>query len=152
MTNEHVEILLVDDCSADIELTIHVLRENKLGKHIHVVEDGNEALEFVFCRGAYEGRSSREQPSLILLDLKLPKVDGLEVLKAIRSDGRTKAIPVVVFTSSKEQKDLIAGYRLGASAYIQKPVDFEQFRLTIKEIGRFWLVSNQPPPPEVFAV
>jgi two-component system response regulator len=144
-------ILLVDDSAADIELTVHVLRQNHLANDIHVAQDGKEALDFIFCRGAYAGRSPDEPPRVILLDLKLPKVDGLEVLKAIRADERTKAIPVVVFTSSKEQKDLIEGYKLGTSAYIQKPVDFDQFRRAIKEIGMFWLVSNQPPPPEVFA-
>jgi two-component system, response regulator len=151
MNNRHVEILLVDDSPADIELTIHVLRQNQLANQIHVAEDGKEALDFLFCRNAYEGRSFTDPPRVVLLDLKLPKVDGLSVLKAIRGDDRTKAIPVVVLTSSKEQRDLIEGYKLGASAYIQKPVDFEQFRRTIKEIGMFWLVANQPPPAELFS-
>jgi two-component system response regulator len=151
MINEHVEILLVDDSPADIELTVHVLRQNQLASNIHVAEDGKEALDFIFCRGAHSDRSATDPPRVILLDLKLPKIDGLEVLKAIRSSERTRAIPVVVFTSSKEQRDLIDGYKLGTSAYIQKPVDFEQFRHAIKEIGKFWLISNQPPPPEVFA-
>ena len=152
MRNRHVEILLVDDSPADIELTIHVLRQNQLANEIHVAEDGKEALDFLFCREAYQDRSFTDPPRVVLLDLKLPKVDGLNVLRAIRADERTKAIPVVVLTSSKEQRDLIEGYKLGASAYIQKPVDFEQFRRTIKEIGMFWLVANQPPPAEVFAV
>src|SRR5712692_9411388 len=146
MNNKHVEILLVDDSPADIELTIHVLRQNQLANEIHIAEDGKEALDFLFCRNAYQDRSFTDPPRVVLLDLKLPKVDGLSVLKAIRGDDRTKAISVVVLTSSKEQKDLVEGYKLGASAYIQKPVDFEQFRRTIKEIGMFWLVVNQPPP------
>ena len=150
MNNKHVEILLVDDSPADIELTIHVLRQNQLANEIHVAEDGKEALDFLFCRNAYQDRSFTDPPRVVLLDLKLPKVDGLSVLKAIRGDDRTKAISVVVLTSSKEQKDLVEGYKLGASAYIQKPVDFEQFRRTIKEIGMFWLVVNQPPPAELF--
>jgi two-component system response regulator len=151
MNNKHVEILLVDDSPADVELTIHVLRQNQLANEIHVAEDGKEALDFLFCRNAYQGRSFTDPPRVVLLDLKLPKVDGLSVLKAIRGDDRTKAISVVVLTSSKEQKDLVEGYKLGASAYIQKPVDFEQFRRTIKEIGMFWLVVNQPPPAELFS-
>jgi len=150
MNNKHVEILLVDDSPADIELTIHVLRQNQLANEIHIAEDGKEALDFLFCRNAYQDRSFTDPPRVVLLDLKLPKVDGLSVLKAIRGDDRTKAISVVVLTSSKEQKDLVEGYKLGASAYIQKPVDFEQFRRTIKEIGMFWLVVNQPPPAELF--
>jgi CheY-like chemotaxis protein len=121
-----------------------------LANSIHVAEDGKEALDFVFCRGKYESRSMADRPKVILLDLKLPKLDGLEVLKAIRGDDRTRAIPVVILTSSKEQRDLIASYKLGATAFIQKPVDFEQFRQTIKDIGMFWLVVNEPPPAEVF--
>jgi two-component system response regulator len=151
MNNKHVEILLVDDSPADVELTIHVLRQNQLANEIHVAEDGKEALDFLFCCNAYQGRSFTDPPRVVLLDLKLPRVDGLSVLKAIRGDDRTKAISVVVLTSSKEQKDLVEGYKLGASAYIQKPVDFEQFRRTIKEIGMFWLVVNQPPPAELFS-
>src|SRR5712692_8392111 len=113
MNNKHVEILLVDDSPADIELTIHVLRQNQLANEIHVAEDGKEALDFLFCRNAYQGRSFTDPPRVVLLDLKLPKVDGLSVLKAIRGDDRTKAISVVVLTSSKEQKDLVEGYKLG---------------------------------------
>jgi two-component system response regulator len=108
-------------------------------------------LDFIFCRGAYASRRITDRPNLILLDLKLPKVDGLEVLRAIRADERTRAIPVVILTSSKEQRDLVAGYKSGVSAFIQKPVDFTQFQAAIKEVGLFWLVVNQPPPPEAFA-
>ena len=148
-TNKDLEILLVDDNPSDVELTIYALRQNHLANSIHVAEDGKEALDFVFCRGKYESRSMADRPKVILLDLKLPKLDGLEVLKAIRGDDRTRAIPVVILTSSKEQRDLIASYKLGATAFIQKPVDFDHFRRTIKEIGTFWLVVNQAPPPEV---
>jgi two-component system response regulator len=145
-----VEILLVDDSPSDVELTIHALRRNNLANQIHVAEDGQEALEFIFCRGSHNDRSFSRPPTVILLDLKMPKVDGLGVLRAIREDERTKAIPVVILTSSAEQKDLIEGYRLGVNAYIQKPVDFDQFRQVVQQIGMFWLVINQPPPPEVF--
>jgi two-component system response regulator len=148
--NSMVDVLLVDDNPSDIELTVHVLRQNKLANTIHIAEDGKEALDFIFCRGEFEGRSLNEWPRVILLDLKLPKVDGLEVLKAIRANERTKAIPIVILTSSKEQRDLIEGYKLGTSAFIQKPVDFAQFQNAIKEIGLFWLVVNEPPPAEAF--
>lgn len=147
---EHVEILLVDDNPSDVELTIHALRQNQLANAIYVAEDGRAALDFIFCRGIHEGRSFADPPKVILLDLKMPMVNGMEVLRAIRSDERTKVIPVVILTSSKEQRDLVEGYQLGASAYIQKPVDFEHFRRTIKEIGLFWLITNHPPPAESF--
>ena len=149
--SHEVEILLVDDSPEDVELTVLALRRNKLSNDIHIAEDGAEALDFLFCRGPYKDRSFSHPPKLVLLDLKLPKVDGLEVLKAVRSDERTKAIPVVILTSSKEQRDLIDGYNLGVSAYIQKPVDFDQFAETIKQVGMFWLLINQPPPPGAFA-
>ncbi len=110
-----------------------------------VVRDGEEALDFLFCRGAFADRSFEHPPKLVLLDLKLPKVDGMEVLKQIKSDPRTKIIPVVIMTSSKEERDLVASYHLGANSYIQKPVDFEQFRETVKTVGLYWLVINQPP-------
>ena len=144
--SHEVEILLVDDSAEDVELTILALRRNKLSNDIQVAEDGAEALDFLFCRGPHKDRTFSHPPKLVLLDLKLPKVDGLEVLKAIRSDERTKAIPVVILTSSKEQRDVIDGYNLGVSAYIQKPVDFEQFRNTVKTAGLYWLVINQPAP------
>jgi two-component system, response regulator len=143
-----IEILLVDDNSSDVELTLRELRKHKLANRIHVAEDGEEALDFLFHRAKYKGLSLIERPKVILLDLKLPKVDGLEVLKAIRADERTRSIPVVILTSSKEQQDLIKGYRLGVNAFIQKPVDFEQFRKVIRDIGMFWLVVNIPPPAD----
>ncbi|MGB7600031.1 MAG: response regulator [Candidatus Sulfotelmatobacter sp.] len=146
-----VEILLVDDSPEDVELTIRALRRHKIANDIEVVEDGAEALDFLFCRGAYQQRKFPHPPKLILLDLKLPKVDGLEVLRAMRADERTKTIPVVILTSSKEQKDLITGYNLGVNAFVQKPVDFEQFGEAIRHIGMFWMLVNQPPPPGTFA-
>jgi len=147
---QDIEILLVDDSVSDVELTVHTLRKNNLANSIHVAQDGKEALDFIFCREQYADREMIHRPKVILLDLKLPKLDGLEVLKAIRGDERTKAIPVVILTSSKEQRDLVEGYHLGASAYIQKPVDFDEFRKTIREIGVFWLLVNQSPPLEAF--
>jgi CheY-like chemotaxis protein len=149
--SDAVEILLVDDSPEDVELTIRALRRHKIANDIEVVEDGAEALDFLFCRGAYKERKFPHPPKLILLDLKLPKVDGLEVLRAMRADDRTKTIPVVILTSSKEQKDLITGYNLGVNAFVQKPVDFEQFGEAIRHIGMFWMLVNQAPPPGVYA-
>jgi two-component system response regulator len=149
MSNE-VEILLVDDSPEDVELTIRALRRNKIANEIQVAEDGAEALDFLFCRGPHKDRSFSHPPKLVLLDLKLPKVDGLEVLQAIRADERTKAIPVVILTSSKQQKDVLRGYDLGVNAFVQKPVDFEQFGEAIRQIGMFWMLINQAPPPGAF--
>jgi CheY-like chemotaxis protein len=115
-----------------------------------VARDVEEALDFIFCRGPYAHRSFQSPPQLILLDLKLPKVEGLEVLRIVKSDPRSKAIPVVVMTSSSEERDLVDSYRLGVNAYVQKPVDFDQFRSVVKELGLFWLVINQLPPPRAF--
>lgn len=139
------EILLVEDNPDDVELTLHTLGKEKLANKINVVRDGEEALDFLFCRGPYEGRSFEQPPRLVLLDLKLPKVDGMEVLKQLKDDPRTRSIPVVILTSSREERDLIKGYGLGANSYIQKPVDFDQFRETIKTVGLYWLVVNQIP-------
>jgi CheY-like chemotaxis protein len=152
MTTTHaVDVLLVDDNASDVELTLHVLQHNRLANCVHIAEDGQEALDFIFCRGSYQSRSIDDRPRVILLDLKLPKVDGMEVLKAIRSDERTKTIPVVLLTSSREQRDLVEGYKLGANAFIQKPVDFEQFQKAIQQVGMFWLIVNEPPPREAFS-
>src|SRR5271166_4954979 len=144
--SSQVEILLVDDSPEDVELTLRALRRSKIVNDIQVAEDGAEALDFLFCRGLYRERVFSHPPNLVMLDLKLPKISGLDVLKAIRADERTKAIPVVILTSSKEQKDLIKGYDLGVNAYVQKPVDFEQFGEAIRHIGMFWMLINQAPP------
>ena len=117
-----------------------------LAINIFVTRDGEDALDFLFCRGAFAHRSFEHPPKLVLLDLKLPKVDGMEVLKQVKGDPRTRTIPVVIMTSSKEERDLVAGYNLGANSYIQKPVDFDQFRETVKTVGLYWLITNQPPP------
>lgn len=150
MSPDEVEILLVEDNPDDVELAVHALRHDNLANRIEIARDGEEALDFLFCRGQYNNRSFQTPPRLVLLDLKLPKVDGLEVLKEIKSDPRTKAIPVVIVTSSREEQDLVNGYKLGTNAYIQKPVDFAQFRQIVKQLGLFWLVVNQPPPAAAF--
>jgi two-component system response regulator len=143
--NSGVDILLVEDSQDDIDLALHALRQGKLANSIFVVRDGEEALDFLFCRGAHSQRSFDHSPKLVLLDLKMPKIDGLQVLKQVKSDPRTKAIPVVIMTSSKEERDLIESYSLGVNSFIQKPVDFEQFRETVKTLGMYWLVVNQRP-------
>jgi two-component system, response regulator len=145
MNSEALDILLVEDNQDDRDLALHTLKREKLANNILVVRDGEEALDFIFCRGAFAHRSFDHPPKLVLLDLKLPKVDGMEVLKQIKADPRTKVIPVVIMTSSKEERDLVASYHLGANSYIQKPVDFDQFRETVKTVGLYWLVINQPP-------
>lgn len=150
MATDEVEILLVEDNPADVELTLHVLRQASLANRFQVVQDGEEALDYLFCRGTYTGRSFDQPPKLILLDIKLPKVDGHEVLREAKTDLRTKAIPVVVMTSSKEEKDLVQSYKLGVNSYIQKPVDFDQFRETVKQMGLYWLLVNQPLPAHTF--
>lgn len=147
MTHDEVEILLVEDNPSDVELALIALRKSRLANAIQIARDGAEALDFLFCRGAHANRDFFA-PKVVLLDLKLPKLDGLEVLKAIRNDERTKLIPVVVMTSSKEQRDVVDSYKLGVNSYIQKPVDFEQFQETVRQLGLYWLVVNQTPAPE----
>jgi two-component system, response regulator len=146
-----VEILLVEDNANDAELTIRALRRNKIVNDILLAEDGVEALDILFCRDSYKDRSFSNPPKLVLLDLKLPRLSGLEVLRAIRADERTRAISVVIFTSSNEERDLIDSYKLGVNAYAQKPIDFEQFAETVRQIGMFWMLINEAPPPGAFA-
>jgi len=143
--SEVVDILLVEDNPNDAELTIRAIRKRNIANPLHVVEDGAEALDFIFCRGAYGGRDFSRPPKVILLDLKLPKLNGLEVLKVIKSDERTRAIPVVVVTSSQEDPDIQSAYALGANSYVVKPVGFDAFLEAMSSLGLYWLLVNQPP-------
>ena len=143
--NHIVEILIVEDTPQDLELALRALKKANLTNRIEVARDGTEALDFVFCEGAHAGRKMENGPRVILLDLKLPKVDGLEVLQRIKADPRTRAIPVVVLTSSKEQRDIVESYRLGVNSYIVKPVNFERFVAAVQDLGMYWLLLNQPP-------
>lgn len=140
-----MEILLVEDNPADAELALRALKKYNLANRLVHVGDGEEALDFIFARGAFAGRSVGNGPKVILLDLKLPKVDGLEVLRAIRDDPRTQLYPVVVLTSSREEKDIVESYRLGVNSYIVKPVEFDKFIAAVRDIGLYWLLLNQPP-------
>ncbi len=140
-----VEILIVEDTPQDLDLALRALRKAKLTNHIEVARDGVEALDFIFCEGTHAGRDIDNAPKVILLDLKLPRVDGLEVLKRLKGDPRTKAIPVVVMTSSKEQNDVVESYNLGVNSYIVKPVNFEQFTEAVQKLGMYWLLLNHPP-------
>jgi CheY-like chemotaxis protein len=143
--NSAVEILIVEDTPQDLELTLRALQKAKLTNHIHVARDGAEALEFLFAEGPHAGREIEDGPKVILLDLKLPKIDGIEVLRRIKGDPRTKTIPVAVLTSSKEQKDVVESYQLGVNSYIVKPVNFERFVEAVQDLGMYWLLLNQPP-------
>ncbi|MBI3475885.1 MAG: response regulator [Acidobacteria bacterium] len=140
-----VDILIVEDDVDDITLALRALQREHLANRIFLARDGEQALDFLFCRGDYAGRSADALPKLVLLDLKLPRLSGIEILKQIKGDTHTRGVPVVILTSSKEERDLIASYNLGANSYIQKPVNFEQFRQTIKTLGMYWLVVNQVP-------
>ncbi len=142
---KEIEILLVEDNQDDLDMTLRALRKANLANHIHVARDGVEALEFIFCEGPHANRKIENGPKVVLLDLKLPKIDGMEVLKRIKSDPRTKIIPVVMMTSSKEQRDVIESYHLGVNSYIVKPVNFEGFATAVQELGMYWLLFNQPP-------
>jgi two-component system, response regulator len=148
MTKMPKDILLVEDDPRDAQLTLRALATLK--DRIEVARDGEEALDFIFCRGAHSHRSAHDYPKLVLLDLKLPKVDGIDVLNEIKRNDKTRAIPVVVLTSSKEEKDLVKSYRLGVNSYVQKPVDFEHFREAISTLGLYWSALNQPPPAKAF--
>jgi len=143
--NTIVEILLVEDSLEDLEMTQRALKRANMGNHIHVARDGAEALDFLFCEGPHAQRNIADTPKLVLLDLKLPKVDGLEVLQRIKGDPRTKMIPVVILTSSKEQTDVVKSYEIGVNSYIVKPVNFEGFAAAVQELGMYWLLLNQPP-------
>jgi two-component system, response regulator len=140
-----VDILLVEDNQDDIDLALHTLKREKLANSVFVVRDGEEALDLLFCRGSFSDRTFDRPPKLILLDLKLPKIDGMQVLKELKADSRTKMIPVVMMTSSKEERDVVESYEAGVNSFIQKPVDFDQFRATVKSLGMYWLLVNQPP-------
>lgn len=146
----NVEILLVEDNPADVELMLHALQKSKIGQQVCVARDGAEALDFLFCRGSFSDRPMEQAPRMVLLDLKLPKVDGLQVLEEIKSHARTKAIPVIVLTSSKEEQDLARSYRLGVNSYIQKPVNFSDFEDVVRHLGNYWLAINSNPPAEAF--
>ena len=139
-------ILVVEDNPDDEALTLRALKKNNIGNEVFVVRDGAEALDFLFCTGAYAERDPREMPQLILLDLKLPKIDGLEVLRRLRADERTRLLPIVILTSSNEEQDMIEGYKNGANSYIRKPVDFNQFVEAVRQLSLYWLVLNEAPP------
>lgn len=139
-------ILLVEDNPDDEFLTVRALKKNNIGNRIVIVRDGVEALDFLFCTGDYASREPRDLPQLILLDIKLPKMDGLEVLRRVRADERTRLLPIVILTSSKEELDLIESYKNGANSYVRKPVDFNQFMEAVHELGMYWLVINETPP------
>ncbi len=139
-------ILLVDDNSNDVTLTIRALKKNNIANEVVVARDGVEALDYLFAKGEHAGRDSSNLPQVVLLDLKMPRIDGLEVLQRIRNDDRTRLLPVVILTSSNEQQDLIESYSLGANSYVRKPVDFTQFAEAVRHLGLYWLVINEQPP------
>ncbi|MBN1692181.1 MAG: response regulator [Dehalococcoidales bacterium] len=139
-------ILLVEDNPDDIELTMRAFRKNNIANNLMVARDGVEALDYLFCRGAFSERDISDIPRLILLDLKLPKMDGLQVLEALRAEDSTKLVPVVILTSSREEQDLISGYKFGANSYVRKPINFNEFVDAVRNIGLYWLLINEPPP------
>lgn len=143
---EEKTILLVEDNPDDEALTLRALKKNNIRNRVEVARDGVEALDYLFCTGIYATRDVRDLPQVVLLDLKLPKIDGLEVLRRVRADERTRLLPVVILTSSKEEQDVIKGYGLGANSYVRKPVDYNEFVEAINKLGMYWLVLNEPPP------
>ena len=145
MAPNPVEILLVEDNPADAELTLYALKKHAVANHIEVVRDGAEALDYMFCTGAYAHRRIEDHPKVVLLDLKLPKVDGSEVLRRVKTDPRTRMIPVVVLTSSREESDIVESYQLGVNSYVVKPVDFDQFTEAVRQAGLYWMLLNQAP-------
>jgi two-component system response regulator len=145
MTESHVEILLVEDNPHDVELALHAFRRHNLSNRVQVVRDGAEALDYLFQTGAYGGRGAAHRPKVVLLDLKLPKVDGIEVLRRVKADAALRTLPVVVLTSSREERDVVESYQLGVNSYIVKPVDFDQFTEAVRQVGLYWLLLNQPP-------
>jgi CheY-like chemotaxis protein len=147
MQDNEVQVLLIEDNPSDVELTIRALRKSNFMNTVHVVTDGEEALEYMFGTGKYEGRDIQNRPKLILLDIKLPKVDGLEVLEKMKSHELTKVIPVVILTSSKEERDVIESYKLGVNSYIVKPVDFDKFVEAVSHVGFYWMLLNEIPKP-----
>jgi len=146
LSAEEIEILLVEDSSADAELTLHTMRKNAHVNHIQVLRDEEEALSCLFCREPYMERARHPLPQLVLLDLKLPKMDGLSVLRTLKEVRRTRSMPVIVLTSSRQERDLTASYDLGVNSYIQKPVDFVQFQETLRTLAHYWLLLNESPP------
>src|SRR5687768_14416173 len=147
MNMENSMILVVEDNADDEALTLRALKKNNIGNQVFVVRDGAEALDFLFGTGAYADRDTQDMPQIVLLDLKLPKIDGLEVLRRLRADESTRLLPIVILTSSNEEQDLIVGYKNGANSYIRKPVDFKQFAEAIRQLSLYWLVLNEAPPP-----
>jgi DNA-binding response OmpR family regulator len=143
--NSEIEILIVEDNPNDAEMTLRALKKNNLSNQVLVLSDGEEAIDFIFAKGKFSNREMHARPKMILLDLKLPKVDGLEVLKEIKGNEKTKIIPVIVLTSSKEESDMIKSYQLGVNSYIVKPVDFDKFVEAVRELGLYWLLLNQQP-------
>jgi CheY-like chemotaxis protein len=142
---KQIEILLVEDNPSDVTLMLRALKKRNLDNKVHVVTDGAQALDFIFCKGVYSNRDIKTPPKLVILDLNLPKVDGKEVLRCIRADERTRTLPVVIMTSSQEESDLTASYQLGTNSYIVKPIDFEKFSKTIADLGYYWVFINKPP-------
>jgi two-component system response regulator len=147
MIENGVEILLIEDNPNDVKLALHAFKAHHVANRVHVVRDGAEALEFIFCTDRYAQRSIENGPKVILLDLKLPLVDGIEVLRRIKAEPRTRTIPVVIMTSSREERDIVESYQLGVNSYIVKPVDFDQFTESVRQLGYYWLLLNQPPVP-----